>query len=552
MSRDTNGLVAECDLDLRRHPFLRQHCLCANAVSDLDPDLTALPIMPLAVSMELLAEVAVALAGGGFVPIRFEQLRAYNWIALDEGCRTDGLEAHSLSDADGLVRVTARIRDGAGMPFVGAVVVLANTVRASDPSELQVAPLTEPLAPIWPSDELYRTGMFHGPLYHSVESLAAWDDTGLDASLADTSIEGFFPPGERPALLLNPILLDAIGHVTAFWICQYIGPNFSCFPSSIEAIDLYDAAREDTRGGFIAGRLAFEQSDGEPWYLRGAFTCFAADGAPLFRATGWRDRFFEMPQNFCRARGRPREEFYGDEASQLFGSLPDGALVWRVPAFPAKFFDIAGGVWRRVLSRTILSAEEREHFAALLANPRKADEWLVGRLAMKEAARAWFVRYLAAQIYPADLTIRTTPDGKPHLAPEGLDVLGELPEIWRIPSKAKPLRLQREPGSQSASIVSYLAVFNCRICWQAASAPTNKRFLPTRPPIRKHRCCRLGVPKKPRRSVSAPAQPRSFVVSAMNDQEGWAQVTVPGNIALNVSLAVDQQSVLAVAYADQS
>ena len=66
--------------------------------------------------------------------------------------------------------------------------------------------------------------------------------------LADTPLDGFFPPGDRPALLLNPILLDAIGHVTAFWICQYIGPNFSCFPSRIEAIDLYDAAREDTRG----------------------------------------------------------------------------------------------------------------------------------------------------------------------------------------------------------------------------------------------------------------------------------------------------------------
>jgi len=47
-------------------------------------------------------------------------------------------------------------------------------------------------------------------------------------------------------------------------------------------------------------------------------------------------------------------------------------------------------------------------------------------------------------------------------------------------------------------------------------------------------------------------QPRSFVVSAMDDQQGWAQVVVPGNVALNVSLAFDEQSVLAVAYADQS
>ena len=63
IAREGDLLVAECDLDLRRHPFLRQHCLCANEVSDLDPDLAALPVVPLSVSMEMLAEVAVASVG---------------------------------------------------------------------------------------------------------------------------------------------------------------------------------------------------------------------------------------------------------------------------------------------------------------------------------------------------------------------------------------------------------------------------------------------------------------------------------------------------------
>lgn len=555
LSHDATALVAECDLDLTRRPFLRQHCLCANAVSDLDPDLTALPIMPLAVSMELLAEVAVASVGGGLAPIRFEQVRAYNWIALDEGSRTVGLEAHRVPSADGLVRVTARIRDGAGMPFVEAVVVLADAVRSPASSELPVARLSKPQPPTWPSDELYRTGMFHGPLYHSIESLAAWDDTGLDATLADTSLEGFFPPGERPALLLNPILLDAIGHVTAFWICQYIGPNFSCFPSSIEAIELYNAARENTRGGLLAGRLAFEQSGTEPWYLSGEFACFAADGAPLFHAAGWRDRFFEMPPNFCRARGRPREEFYGDEASHLFGSLPEGALVWRVPAFPPKFFDIAGGVWRRVLSRTILSAEEREHFKSMLVNPRKADEWLVGRLAMKEAARAWFVRYLNAQIYPADLTIRVTPDGKPYLASDGLDVLGELPEISvshvegeavAVAARAgRPVGIDREMFGRVALQDLLAAGFSADEQALLADTDANQETS-----VLQAWCAKEAAAKCVGTGLNG--QPRSFVVSAMDDQQGWAQVVVPGNIALSVSLALDEQSVLAVAYADQS
>ena len=33
--------------------------------------------------------------------------------------------------------------------------------------------------------------------------------------------------------------------------------------------------------------------------------------------------------------------------------------MWSVPAFPRGFLDDAGGIWRRVLAHTVLSAEER-------------------------------------------------------------------------------------------------------------------------------------------------------------------------------------------------
>ena len=81
-----------------------------------------------------------------------------------------------------------------------------------------------------------------------------------------------------------------------------------------------------------------------------------------------------------------------------------------------------------------------------LASPRKADEWLVGRLAMKEAARAWFVRYASAQVFPADLTIRMTVDGKPYLAPDGLDILGQLPEISVSHVEGEAVAVAGRPG----------------------------------------------------------------------------------------------------------
>jgi acyl transferase domain-containing protein/phosphopantetheinyl transferase len=554
VSHDANKLLAECDLDLRRHGFLRQHCLYATHVSDLNPELTGLPVVPLAVSMEMLAEVASA-AVSGLVPIRLEQLRAHNWIALDDGPRTIGLEAVPLSNTDEYVRVSARIRDDTGMPLVEAVVVLAEAARSPPAADLQPAPLIDPQPSIGRDDELYLTGMFHGPLFQSVAAVAAWDATGLDACLAHTPLDDFFEAGKHPALLLNPVLLDAVGHVTAFWIGQYLGTNFSCFPSSIEAIDLYDAVREDTQGSYIAHRVGADQSSAETSYLNSEFTCFDGKGAPLFRATGWRDRFFEVPTRFFYARFQPRDGFYGEEVSGLFVNLPDNALVWRVPAFECSFLDDAGGIWRRVLSNTVLSAEERLEWKALsLPQPRR-DEWLIGRIAIKEAARAWIESTHGVRLLPADIVVRVAAGGKPYISGEGLESFGEMPEVSMAHVASEAVAIAAPPGTPvgiDLDTPGRIATDDLLAAGFSASEQAILMDSDTAAPLRVLQawCAKEAAAKCLGTGLNG--QPKLFVVSALDDQHGWSRVVVPGDIALSVSLAVDDQSILAVAYADQA
>ncbi len=557
LSHDVNGLVAECDLNVRRHEFLRQHCLYATVISDLDPDLTGLPVVPFAVSMEMLAEVAAASANG-LVPIRLERLRAYNWIALDDGRRTIGLKAIPLSATDGLIRVSACISDDADTPLVEAIVVLAEAPRLPA-SDVQAAPLVHPQPPNTRDDELYLTGMFHGPLFHSVEGVESWDANGLDARLADTPLDGFFRPGERPAFLLNPILLDAVGHVTAFWIGQYQPMNFSCFPSSIETIDFYDAAREDTRGGFIAHRVGIARSGAEfqfrnGEYLNGEFTCFGPDGAPLFRAMGWRDRFFEVPTRFFYARFMPRDGFYGDDVSGLFANLPESALVWRIPAFPHGFFDEAGGIWRRVLSNTVLSAEERLDWKALTVPQPRRDEWLIGRIAIKEAARTWIESVYGVRLLPADVVVRVAEGGKPYVCGQGLETIGEMPEVSMAHVGGEAVAIAAPPDTPVGIDLDTAGRIATDDLLAAGFSATEQAILiasDTAAPLRVLLawCAKEAAAKWVGTGLNG--QPRSFVVSDLDDQHGWSRVVVPGNIALSVSLAVDDLSVLAVAYAGQ-
>lgn len=419
-------LVARCAVDAVADRYVRDHVLYATHVSDLDPALTALPVVPLAVSLEMLAEVASGLDGSHEAPVRLENVRAHNWVALDEGWRTLTLDAARLPPEGADRRYAARVLDEAGFPLVEAVAVFSS----AGASPAAVPPLAAPRAPIWRDEDLYTTGMFHGPLYHSIAGLAGWSEEGLDAVLADTPLDGFFTGPERPFLLLNPVLLDALGHVTAFWLAQSLGTDFSSFPSRIERIEFNGAGREDTGGGAVQGRMGFVPGENNTRYLSGDFSVTAADGTVLLRASGWRDRFFDVPHRFYEARWMPREGFYGSDAAGLFAApLPEGAVAWHVPAFPAGFLDDAGGIWRRVLVHTVLSAEEREAWQALPPNPRRRDDWLMGRIALKEAARFWYWQATDTLLLPADLITRSTEDGRAYVCGEGLELFGPPPSV---------------------------------------------------------------------------------------------------------------------------
>ncbi|MEO1554835.1 MAG: beta-ketoacyl synthase N-terminal-like domain-containing protein [Pseudomonadota bacterium] len=420
------SLVAQSDFDPLGDPFIAHHTFYADLVSDTDPDLQSLPVLPLAVSLEMVLEAAAALTG--HVSTRLEAVRARDWIAFDSGPET----LTTFAQLQGQDRVTVQIKRQEALLFEAEVVLAETDLPPPLPD------LAAPQPPIWSNDALYSTGMFHGPLFQGVAALEAWDAGGLDATLQDMPLDGFFAYGEAPeGLLINPALLDQVGHVTAFWIAQGWGTDFSSFPSGIARIDLPAARAEAVAGARIKGRLGFRDGEDRPLadpaaakFLEGDFDCMAPDGTRLLSVRGWRDRFFDVPHRFYEARYRPREAWYGEDATGLFPAAPQGVTVWSVPAFPTGFLEDAGGIWTRVLAATILSAAERETFAGLSGKRRR--DWLIGRIALKEAARAHIMMQQGLSLLPADLEIDYDPQGRPVLRPERpmhLGVTGLMPEI---------------------------------------------------------------------------------------------------------------------------
>jgi phosphopantetheinyl transferase len=373
----------------------------------------------------MLAEISALLSTRSYLTA-MENVRAYNWVALDQGTKTVRLEAHRVQEDDGEERFHAAIYDDDNLLLEGDV-LFSDVIHGSEP---MLPALSSPQQPIWQDHELYTTGMFHGPMYHSVSHLIAWDETGIDAELADTPVDNFFEPGSYPYFFINPVLMDAVGHLTAFWIAQSRGTDFSCFPSQIARIEFVSPAVEATAGCQLRGRLAFLDNEGQQGrFLEGNYDCIDVEGNALFRIHGWRDRFFDVPHSFYYGRTNPREGWYGEDISAIYPDLTPDVLVWSVPSFPAGFLEDAGAVWKRLLVHTLLSREERELWQGLSASPKRRNEWLMGRITLKEVARRWIADRYNVLLYPADIIIRTDAAGKPYVAAEYLDTVCVPPQV---------------------------------------------------------------------------------------------------------------------------
>jgi len=89
---------------------------------------------------------------------------------------------------------------------------------------------------------------FSGPVLHgdvprtifqSLHHIDAWDDSGVDVQTHRRRARRFLHRGGTPQLILNPVLLDALGQVVACWLVQFYGTGSTTFhrPSIASTLD---------------------------------------------------------------------------------------------------------------------------------------------------------------------------------------------------------------------------------------------------------------------------------------------------------------------------
>jgi phosphopantetheinyl transferase len=355
-------------VSLETMPYLRDHCFYRQP--DGWPDLSdQFPVVPMTTMLELMMDAARPLAGGRTI-VGLTKVRALRWLAPTEPVT---LTVNATRTAEGHVDVALK-------GYARATVLVADRYPVAPPRGAAEPLRNERPSPV-AAEDLYRgRWLFHGPGFQGVEEITGYADDGIRGRL--TSLEA---PGG---------LLDNAGQLMGFWIRTTVATDKLAFPASIERLEFFGPHPppgqslectvwiRNVTDTLVTADLEVRRTDGTVWA----------------RITGWSDRRFLTDAAVDPTLRWP-------ERSRIAEDQPGGWFLLR-----DRWHDPAN---RELVMRRYLAAEERRQYEQ--HNPRGRHQWLLGRMAAKDAARQWLWDRGAGDLFPAQFVVGNDEVGRPSM-----------------------------------------------------------------------------------------------------------------------------------------
>ncbi|MET7913219.1 beta-ketoacyl synthase N-terminal-like domain-containing protein [Streptomyces avermitilis] len=357
-------------------PYLLDHCFFKQP-EGADPA-DSWPVVPGTTVIAHLMDFAERAAPGRRA-VAVHDVRLHQWVTA-----TPAVDIPVRIVPESPDRVTASLGS-----YAEAVVELAADQGRSAP----VAPCSLPAAaepwsfpaaaeekPELTAAELYsRRWMFHGPRFQGVRELTAVGERHVRGVLVCPAAPG--------------ALLDNVGQLLGYWIMSRLPVRTTVFPIGMKEIRFHGphpapGERLECLIRITSVTDATLEADMQLVYRGRVWAEF----------TGWQDRRFDSNP---RIRAVDREP----ERHTLSRMQPGGwALVHE------EWPDLAT---RELIMRNILAGEERERYAAHA--PRGRRQWLLGRIAVKDAVRQLMWDGGAGPVFPAEVRVGNDPTGRPFV-----------------------------------------------------------------------------------------------------------------------------------------
>jgi phosphopantetheinyl transferase len=388
-------LTLDEDLYLADHAFVY--------APGVKPSSACLPILPMTMSLEVMAEVAACLAPGCGL-LGFEEIKATRWIELsDTDASTLVIDARVERydpDRDAyFVAVAIKASDQSAPAISGRVVLGKHYLIELTPT---FSDLSHSHYFFRSAEQIYSERyMFHGPSFQCMAGEIIIGDEGLVGEFVVRSPEQLFRSTLHPQLLADPSLLDAVGQIIGVWAIEQ---DRYAFPIGLTKLEIYRPT--PPVGTRVPVRVEITQSGGKR--LLANIEIQDGAGGVWMRISDWASWKFRWEKRLVDFRRLPHEHLLGQSAP-----LPDfdrKGVCLTLSASDFAGFDFG------MLARYCLSMEEMPTFHDHARIPQRQQQWLLGRVVAKDAVRRWAAdKAGAGMLHPAAITIENDARGRPYV-----------------------------------------------------------------------------------------------------------------------------------------
>ncbi|WP_416980215.1 beta-ketoacyl synthase N-terminal-like domain-containing protein [Streptomyces sp. T028] len=326
------------------------------------------PVVPATTIVRHIMDAA-AEAAPGTVPVAVHGARFEEWLTA-----TPPVDVPVTATPEGPDRVAVSFG-----PRARATVELAARHPSPPPAPWPAGTAAERV-PEHTAAQLYdERWMFHGPAFQGVTELTA---------IGDRHVRGIITTPPAPGALL-----DNVGQILGYWIMATRTERTVVFPVGMREMRFHGP---DPAPGTEVACLVRITSLTDT--VLEADVQLTVDGTVWAELYGWQDRRFDNDP-----KTRPVERF--PERNTLSEARPDG---WTL--LHERWPDLAS---RELIMRNSLGGQERSEYAAHA--PRGRRQWLLGRIAVKDAVRQWLWDHGEGPVFPAELRVRNDESGRPYV-----------------------------------------------------------------------------------------------------------------------------------------
>ncbi|WP_158633515.1 type I polyketide synthase [Tautonia sociabilis] len=404
-------IVSSIVLEATGDPVAEHHTFGGRRISEVDPDLKGLPVLPFTVMAEMLADAAARLRPGEAL-VGLRDVRARRWIRYEADPIRLDVAVEPDPDRPGEVLALLSNRGPAGgepidrdQSEVEAVALFAPTRREPpDPMPFDLGPDAEPSR--FTAESMYgEQWLFHGPALRAVVGVGSVSDRGIEGTIRVLPRRALRRKPDDPRPITDPIVLDAFTHLLGLWGLERLAEGDVLFPLRLGELAIF--GDDPPEGTDVSCRIVIKEVD--RLRVRVDAELVRPDGLVWMRLTDWEDWRFYWPPRYRDVFRMPNRVLVG-EPLDLPGAPPDAVAVWLQPPL-----DMGRPIWRDVLEQIQLSPEERAGCLRPVGPEERRTLRLWGRIAAKEAARRLWLAEGGPAVYPADLTIEPDPTGRPRL-----------------------------------------------------------------------------------------------------------------------------------------